>query len=188
MNHHKIRRRWPCKDQKPWVFGSLTNADNKQKDLALCHWAGEGDFNLSVVMSPLWSSLCGVAICSVAWSSTRQASSVFLSISVIFSIRSLFSTFVFSLYFFVSFFVYFAPSLIPFFVTFSLFVTIDLKMRKRERNREENMNDVERNTHTHIDTHLYSPAHRQTGGQTDRDQIIPVAWSMKLASSSVWQH
>lgn len=32
-----------------------------------------GDFNLSVVMSPLWSSLCSVAICSVAWSSTRQS-------------------------------------------------------------------------------------------------------------------
>lgn len=60
----------------------------KKKDLDLCHWAcvcvplcSGGDFNPSVVTSLLWSCLCGVAICSVARSSTRYFS-LFLSPTV----------------------------------------------------------------------------------------------------------
>lgn len=112
VNHHEMGE-----DVGPVVSGSLTNADGKQKDLALCHGAcvrvpGE----ILTRAPPLRSSLCGVAICSVAGSSTRQAS--FITFSFLSAVSSL-------LHFF--FCVYFAPHFfLPFFfLHFSPFVTIE---------------------------------------------------------------
>lgn len=195
MTYHKTERCWPCKDQrKPWVFGFLTNADNKQKNLALCHWAcvyvcSRGDFNLNVVMSPLWSSLCGVAICSVAWSSTRQR---FLCLPLYLCHRLFLSLYLQSLLnvcllFFLCIlpliYLFCPQSGSPFFLFFT-FVPIDLKKREREGNGEKDTkrNDSEQNTHIH--TYAHTPllpgrqADRRTDGQTGTKlSLLRGAWN-----------
>ena len=141
--------------------------------LSVC---SRGDFNLSVVMSPLWSSLCGVAICSVARSSTRQR---FLRLPLYFChLLPLFSylqhlldiTLFFSRSFSVPFLGLFRQQCrCPFFPLF-LYLSLSILRSGSNKEKDRKNSDLEQNTqtHTHIHTHLSSPAGRQTDRRTDR--------------------
>lgn len=91
MNHRTLKICCPCRRTEQCWDGSqmLIIKGNKRPcplplSVHVCECVGRyvcvcalaffrGDFNPSVVTSPLWSSLCGVAICSVARSSTRHS-------------------------------------------------------------------------------------------------------------------
>lgn len=157
----------PFKEDKT-LPASLTNADNKEKDLHLCHWAcvrvplcSGGNFNPSVVTSLLWSCLCGVAICSLAQSRARHYS-LFLSPTVP---RSTCTLNIFLCFFFS-----------PFWSKFSL-LHMSFHLRLSGKRSEGTLERTE--------THKWTrrALDQRRGGSCNRDQIILVAWSMKLASS-----
>lgn len=142
--------------------------------------SSRGDFNLSVVMSLLWSSLCGVAICSVVWSNTTQHF-LFLSLRLLSSLclQTLLSIRLFSS---LLLFVYFALSLLflffsPRLVFFPSFVSIDLWKREKGRNQEKDTRYRAKHTHMH---RLLFPWPKD--GQTDRQtgtklSLLRGAWN-----------
>lgn len=129
--------------------------------------SSRGDFNLSVVMSLLWSSLYGVAICSVVWSNTTQHF-LFLSLRLLsslclqtlLSIR-LFSSLLLFVYFALSLlFLFFSPRLV-----FPPHLSLLIFERGRKTQTKRRTQDIERNTLTCTDC---SSLGRKTGKQTDR--------------------
>lgn len=173
--------------------GWLTKANNTQEVLVsllcvcVCVFC-KGRFNLSVVMSPLWSTLYGVTICSVAWFCTRQIFFLFFFFffpcslcRFIVPVLSLCSEFVwlFCVY-------YFSPSYCQ-------------HLTKIDRNGKTNKQQTNPET-IDVETHIHTSSLLQIGRRADRQgpnylcsveheisKLLSVAALAWLLKGKLWQ-